>query len=407
MPGIEELIAAGTSPEETSPAQDMGALLREGLEAQSTDAPKPPAASSAKEDDAPPPTTDTTQTDDLRDPPFVNSDKGTPPATDPDKTGASAAPKTDPEKDTPNVFSHLETYTSGRIKSEDDFREVMDHYNELLDKEEKGFEPQFRSDQHKLAYEMLSGVKPGTEIDVARRNLRTLSIDTAKLSGKDLLFEAFLLDPENSDLTPEKAQEYFEADFQSRFSDVEHNLLQKRALEKEERKAKELIQGTQDKFLKSSTEGEKTGVVDEKTVQAIKKASEGFAGIKLAFTENAEDKDLLTIEASDEELASLEHHAQNPTQWWKDFVSQFETENGYDYNAFVRNFYELTNINKVKQLTYEHGLKQGQQRQINKDTNFSASQSAAQKGRTPASQGKEPGSIYEAWAGAQGKSQKS
>lgn len=320
---------------------------------------------------------------------------------EPDKTG-----QPDPEVEQ-KTYGRLSELTGGAIKSEQDFNGFLTRYNELVQMAEEGFKPKFRNNAHKHAFDLLAGAPEGQELDVARRTLHTLSLDTSKLKGKDLLFEGFLLDPDNSDLSRQEAWDIFDAHYEKRFASAETDLLTKRELQKEERKAKEMIEKTQGDFKTASSKAAEEPQVDPKVMASVKKAVDEFGGIQMSFTENASENELLNIEVSDaEELAKLDRYVRNPQEYWNDLVQAHTTDNGFDYPGFVRTMYEHANIEKVKRLTYDHGYKQGKLAQLNKDRNSTPpGETVLDRSRVPAGPKKEAGSFHEAFEQALNKTQ--
>lgn len=338
-----------------------------------------------------------------KDPAFV---RGNADQTQPASTEAGKAPENgaSPAEDHV-VFNRLSEMTSGAIKSEKDFRAMVDRYNELVEEAEKGFQPKFRNERHKLAYDLLANVPEGREIEEARRTLHTLSLDVDKLSPKEKLFEAYLLDPDNADLTRERAWEYFELDYDRRFADAETDKLVERALEKEVRKATETIAKVQKDFLAARESAEVPEGPSDEVVSAVQRAVKGFGGLEMAFSDDASDEDVLRIPEDDPaELQRLQEYAMDPGKWWNHIIEQFQTDKGFDYEGFTRELYELANHRKIKALIYNHGFERGKALQIAKDRNSSSlnKDAALNHGRVPAAPSKEASSFQEAFAKALG-----
>lgn len=339
-----------------------------------------------------------------QDPAFVRNADDT--SQTPPTEGDPAPPTTDadPAEDV-KVFTRLSDLTGGAIKSEQDFRETIEHYNQLLTEAEEGYQPKFKSEAHRLAFDLLANVPEGQEMETARRTLHTLSLDVSKLSDKDKLFEAYLLDPNNQDLTREQAWEYFDLDFEKRFANASDDKLVERELRIQARKAEETIAKTQKDFMAARESAETPEGPNEEVASAVSKAVKGFGGLELAFAENASGDDLLRIPVDDPaEVQRLQDFASDPSKWWKELVNEFSTKDGFDYEGFTREIYELSNHRKIKTMIYNHGFDRGKATQLAKDRNSSSmnKDSALNRGRVPSAPTKEPASFAEAFGQALG-----
>jgi hypothetical protein len=295
--------------------------------------------------------------------------------------------------------------TGGAIKSEQDFRETIEHYNELLTESEEGYKPKFINEAHRLAFDLLANVPEGQEMETARKTMHTLSLDLSKLSGKELLFEAYFMDPDNSDLTREQAWKYFDPDYEKRFANADDDPLVERELQKAQRKAKETIDKAQKDFAAARQSADVPEGPSDEVVSAVDKAVKGFGGLEMAFSEDASEDDLLRIPVEDpEELQRLQEYASDPRKWWGDLLKDFSTKDGFDYNGFTREIYELANHRKIKTMIYNHGLERGKAIHLAKDRNSSSlnKDSALNRGRVPSAPAKEPASFEAAFEQALG-----
>lgn len=418
----DDVLLSGNSDENDSPGSIQD-IIRDMNQSQGLEKSTPPPASpdpapaqptkpntpSAQKTDEPnpkpePKPSDTATSKSLapNDPAFVRGTDDTSPA--PSDEGAAASKDAAPAEDT-QVFSRLSELTSGAIKSEQDFRETIEDYNRLLAEAEEGYKPKFKSEAHRLAYDLLANVPTGQEMETARRTLHTLSLDLTKLSDKDLLFEAYLLDPDNSDLTREKAWEYFDADFEKRFANAADDKLVERELQKNSRKAKETIDKAQKDFQAARESAEVPEGPSDEVVSAVSKAVKGFGGLEMAFSEDASGDDMLRIPVEDpKELQRLEEYASDPRKWWNDLLKDFSTKDGFDYEGFTREIYELSNHRMIKAKIYNHGYERGKATQLAKDRNSSSLNKDATltRGRVPSAPTKEPASFAEAFGQALG-----
>lgn len=320
-------------------------------------------------------------------------DTTTEPAAEPNSVTPPATPNADLDIPDEKFYGHLSKMTGGTIKSEEEFAGLITHYNELLEQAEQGFQPKFKDERAKVAYQILAE-NEGREPEAAMRTLRAISFNPEGKSAKDVLFEAYLLDPRNSDLGPIEAQRYFEAEYDEKYSDVDGNPIKERQQALAVRDAKEAINKIKDGFKASE---EPARQVSEKVVGAISSAVDKFGGVKLAFTDNPQESDYLNMAVVPQELEALKQDALNPQDWWNDFVGQFETEKGFDYQAFVREFHEMRQHQKKATLAYQHGYKLGQLAKINEVRNATDPKRIDQaQPASPAGKG----TLLDAWSNA-------
>lgn len=334
------------------------------------------------------------------------------PVNQPIDTPAATIPVAEPPKDTPvepvvatpaatpdleipdeKFYGRLSKLTEGSINTEEEFAGLVSHYNELLEQAEQGFQPKFKDERTKMVYQILAE-NEGREPEAAMRTLRALNFNPEGKSAKEVLFEAYLLNPINSDLGPIEAQKYFEAEYDEKYHDVDGNPIKERQQALAVREGVEAINKIKNGLKASEAPANE---ISEKVVSAISSAVDKFGGLRLAFTDNPQESDYLSMAVAPEELQGLKEDALHPQEWWADFLSKFETDKGFDHPAFIREFYEMKNHQKKAQLAFQHGKKLGELAKINEARNASDLKRIDQA--QPAGPGKQ--SIYEAWAGAQ------
>jgi len=314
---------------------------------------------------------------------------------EPNNATPPATPNEDLDIPTEKVYGYLSKVTGGTIKSEEEFAGMVNHYNELLEQAEQGFQPKFKDERAKLVYQILAE-NEGREPEAAMRTLRAISFNPEGKSAKDVLFEAYLLDPRNSDLGPIEAQRYFEAEYDEKYSDVDGNPIKERQQALAVRDAKEAISKIKDSFKATD---EPAREISEQVVGAISSAVEKFGGVKLAFTDNPQEGDYFTMTVEPQELQALKQDALNPQEWWANFLAGFETEKGFDYPSFIREFHEMRNHHKKAELAHKNGFKLGQLAKINEVRNASNPKRIDQA--QPAGPGGKQ-TLYDAWASAKG-----
>lgn len=306
----------------------------------------------------------------------------------------------DDEVDDTRFYGRLSKMTEGSLKTESDLVALIEHYNELVEQAEKGFQPKFKDERTKTVYQLLAE-NAGKEPEVAMRTLRALTFNPEGKTAKEKLFEAFLLDPKNSDLVndPVNAQRYFEAEYDASYSDTENNPIVQRKLQLAEREAIETIKKVQDSFKAAE---EQPRQISEQVMNGITEAVDNFGGIKMAFSDNPQENDFLTMSIDEAELSALKNDALNVEQWWNNFVNEFAKPDGsFDYTSFIKEFYEMRNHAKKAQLAFQHGQKLGELAYINRVRNASGPKDISkvpQSNGTPTT----PSNVLEAWAQAKG-----
>lgn len=379
--------AAATPPPTTPPATPPAASTPPATPPSTTPPGTPPAS---KTDDYIPP-----------DPSFVR--KPTEPASPPVEgqppvEGTQPPPLATPPPPVPDAlfYSRLSELTDGHLKEEKDFVQFVTQYNELVDQQQKGFQPQFPSARAKMAYELLQK-NPGQELETTQRTLRALSVDVEKKDPKELLFEAFLLDPLNIKAVKSEgeARKFFEADYGQRFNDLENNLHQQLVLQRETEQAKETIAKIQTEWTAANAPAEQQSKDVERYVA---QAADNFGGVRLFFTEKPGETDFLNIPVSDPtELERLKFNALNPDKWHAEFANQFQTQTGYDWAGYLQARYEMENHVEIRQKAYDHGFKLGQAAKVQEHRNSTPPADIGKQAQTPPAPKPAAKSMLHAW----------
>lgn len=361
-------------------------------------APEPPApAAATPEPKAPEPKKEEEEYQ-IPDPAFVRKDEkpADPKPTEDPKKGEPEKPTDEAPPIGGNdevVFKRLSEMTGGIIKSEEDFVGTINHYNELLDQAEKGFEPKFSDERAKWAYQLLNN-NPGTELETAERTIRALRLDVKNMEPKEALFNAYLLDPKNSDLDPGSARQYFEAEYEEKYPDLDENPLAKRRHEVASREAKQAIEKLQQEF--QAAEPGKPQQVAPEVIEAIGKTVENFGGVKIAFTDNPQEDDYLTVPVTDDK--ALRQNVESPSEWLNEHLNQFiEPNGGFNYEAYTQDMFEMINHKAIRQQAFDHGVKKGLKDKINQDRNQQTPQEIAKLGTQSPTPVDKPKSLYDAW----------
>lgn len=263
-------------------------------------------------------------------------------------------------------YNRLSEWTGGNIKSKTDYEGLVRERDELREQATKGFEPKFKNEREKWAYQILSTANEDS-LGAALRVGRALKYETEGKDKKETLFEAYLLDPNNADLTEQKALEYFNADYEQRFGDIEGNILKERELELAHRSAKESILKTQTDFKAVDDRPQQAAIakdVEDKVSSVVK----GFKELKIAVS----DKESFNVAIDNpQELQNLQESILNPDQAYNELVSQFERENGFDYEGLRNEMYQRANYKKLISSAYTEGKKAGELNKVNQVRNAS------------------------------------
>lgn len=312
------------------------------------------------------------------------------------KPAAQAKPA-DEEIPTEKVFAYLSKSTSGAIKNEKELIGFVNSYNQLVKEAEEGWQPKYANERAKRVHELLLK-SAGSEPAEAIRVLRAIQFNPEGKTPKEVLFQAYLQDPANADLTELTAKDYFEAEYDTKYDllnkpDEELTPDQKRAklaMQREQqlavRNAQASIKKMQDDFT-AADEGPKE--VDKQVTEALTKAVGGFNGLKLAFTDNPQETEYLNVPFADPEAKqALLEEILNPDGAYNEMVEQFRGEDGkMDWNALTKEAFERKNHKELRKQAFEHGLKMGQLQQINKIKNSTNPKDISRTGVPAAGEG--------------------
>ncbi len=315
-----------------------------------------------------------------------------------------AAATTDPDE---FVYSRLSDMTGGAIKDSDSLVGLIHAYNELVEEAEKGFEPKFADERAKWAYQLLTQ-NVGSEPEAAMRTLRALNFKPEGKDAKDVLFEAYLLDPKNSDQSLTKAQQDFRDDFDEKYNlvgadeteltpeQLRSKRIQTRNLELSVGEAKGKFSQVQNEFKATEPVAAKP---DENVLKRISSAVQEYQGVRVAFTDNPQEMDYLNIGIEDpSELQQIQNDILNPNEWYQNFLQQFDLTSQQGFNEMVQEFHLMKNHHQNRQLAYDHGYKMGQIATLNTARNASTPKEVAQVA-TPAAVPQK--SFMQAWESAQ------
>lgn len=290
----------------------------------------------------------------IKNPPFVKE----PPkeASKPVQTPAAAQPAaaaTEPAKTPDDLFqSRLSELTGGTVKDQKELGRILGEHKQLAEQAQKGFEPKFKSERAKWVHNLISQ-NEGAEAGALMRVLRAAEFKPEGKTEKEVLYEAYLLDPNNSDLSPLKAQEYFEAEYEDKYKDVANNLVAQRKLAIDVKSAKEAIQKLQSGFKATEQQPYQISKDMENHVAGV---VGNFGGVKLSFSDNPQENEYLNVEVSDPQvLQAIQQEILDPTQAHANYLSQFDFNTPKGWEDYTRDVYERNNHRELRQKAFEHG----------------------------------------------------
>lgn len=255
------------------------------------------------------------------------------------------------------------------VKSEADFKEILDESVKILDENEKltakiaelekaPKEPAFKSESQKAVFEMLKDYDPERIPDGLNMLAALVSMDVTKTDPKMLLEQKFIM--EHPELNIERARRKFQRDFDAKYSINEdefedpQDLKEKKKdieedLEIEAAQARKFLKEKQKEVkIKSEQKDEKPEEsVNEHVQQSIAKNTaefdEHFKGIHtLTFQVDEKDpKNLFNYEFSKDELARIknlmDNHLKHPSSYDDkgNMIGGFDPESKFQTAAFA------------------------------------------------------------------------
>lgn len=414
----------GGAPPAAAPAATSTTTTADPPAAEPADEPTPepvkPAKADKKPKNSPPVASKTLEPGEndttTLDPPFLrkNTDAAEPATPAAAATPNPAAP-TDQAADDEVFASHLSKRTNGLLKTPDDWTRHVNDYNKLVEEAAKGFEPKFANERAKWAHQLLTQAGEGTELDTVERTLRALKFKPDGKSTKDILFEKYVIDPKNADISPSDVRKYFEAEYEDRYELLSKPKEERTAEEERkvlvlEREQATAVKEARETFQKIQTEFKATEAKPNQLAKevegAITRAVGGFGGVEIPFTDNPQPNEILRIPVADQAtLQALQQEILDPDAARQAFLQEFATDNGgMDYPNLVRELYEMKNHRAIRQQTFDHAFKLGQLAQINADRNATKPKEISRVA-TPGGSPKKAANVFDAWAEATQKQQ--
>jgi hypothetical protein len=258
-----------------------------------------------------------------------------------------------------DIFNdHLAGHTDNQIQSVEDINNLIAENERLRNQPQQ---PEFTSESAKQLYEFANN--SSNPLAMGKNYLQAVALDLESLSDKQKLFEAYVLDEQNSDLTREKAIEYFNEDYEEKYGEIEDSLSTQRKLTLDVRAAENQIKSIQQEATNAQTKDGNNA--DQATPEQLEEINgninesiEQMAALSIPAT----DDNVFNFEVSGQEnIDLLSNVAQDPMAWLQEEINAFQNPNtgqfDYDgYNAFIGS---LLFSGQIAEGMFKHGQNNG------------------------------------------------
>jgi hypothetical protein len=324
------------------------------------------------------------------DPPKEPEGNEPPSDTDPPKEGdepTEGEPATEPpvQQNNDDVLSEM---SEGRVASADDLQGLLSHYDEMAEamKNPEMLVPEGKArDAFKYAMQF-----PGDNAALANQSFHHLmSINTETLTPKELQFEAYMLKEENADLieTPAKAKEYFEAEYERTFGELEDSddpILQ-RQHQLATNQAKGIINDKKAQFQSETPANNDEPILTPEEIKAYNDTLDNtlndYDGVAFEFSEDGKEGMNFILD-DPKQKAEFQNYVRNPDQWFNNFVTGFLDEKGnLNSDGLADAMMLAIHGPELLQLSYDRGKENAKQAYEDELRNSS---SGTEPGGTPA-----------------------
>jgi hypothetical protein len=288
-------------------------------------------------------------------------------------------------------FSRLSALTNNTIKNEEDLKNFIDQHNSLLEQVQKGVQPKFENERARWAYDLLSK-NTGKELETAQRTLQALNLKLESMPDREKLFNSFVLDPTNSDLTPMQMKEIFDAEYEQKYSDVENNVLLKRQHTLAVRQAEDSIRKVQADFQSTQQEPER---ISEETIGMITNAVNSFKEFKVKVSNNPQD-DLVMPITDRAQIDNIQKWMVDPTERHNALMNKFVKNGKFDFDGYKMELYARDNHEAIVRAALEKGEKMGMLKKILRDNNATTPAELASKAKAAPILSSQPKSFMDA-----------
>ena len=288
------------------------------------------------------------------------------PETAPEETPESPTESSEEGED---FFEYAATNTGGVIRSPDDVFALYDEVTQLRTQLAERPAIEFPNDQARQLYEFCLKY-PGQELATARNSLHVLSLDVSKLSDKEAQFEAFAL--KNSKLPRDEARRFFEAKYEKNYGNgiLEEDVVAQYDHKVQTEEAKESLNKLQEEIMKappSKPAGEQPQAATQEVEEVrnnVRRVLEDFGGVKYQHFDN-DPNSVVSVPFEDADHQRFERYVSDPNSFFTDILEQCQDKNGdFNYDTYVTTMYELVNMDKIREQSFNSGVKYGELKKI-------------------------------------------
>lgn len=324
---------------------------------------------------------------------------------------------TSPEIGEDVIFDRLREMTGGAITSKDALTEKLNQLSEAQERLSKPAELKFPNERAREIYELavnqdnLEGAKSNFY-----RELGIMAIDTDKISDKEALYQAFLLDPSSDAIPEDKKKSYFDLQFKRKYSglddeDSESHQDDKLMYEIEAAKAKRTLKEAQDGYLQKRQIIQEADPEMEEKSRRINDGISGYwnssEGIDFDFnSDDAETPDANKIfkeSFTPEQKEMYEKMTKSPSLLIQNKIKEYTDENGnLDVQGYANWTYLAANVIPMLQKMQNFGYGLGKAAEVITRGNAQVVTKTVQP-NVAAPEG--PRSLAEAWGKAKSQTQ--
>lgn len=290
------------------------------------------------------------------------------PATEPESNQAEPATTTEEKEPTQPDYSSL--YSDLGVDSVDTIKTRLQEYESLKSeietlRNQPKPELEFPSEGAKKLYEYATKFA-GMETEKAREFLHIQALDVSKLSPKEALWEDFLLDEDNSDLSREEARQLFDLKYGEAF-DEDADPLKKRDAIVQANKAKRRLSEKQTDFssIKKSSDANPPEadpkVSEQKQAELKRNVEKALQGYDTFKAQIDKDKSIdIRIESSD--AGKIREAMENPVKFINDTILQFADDHGsFDWNGWRSFATKMVMADKIANHSYSEAYAAGKE----------------------------------------------
>ena len=260
--------------------------------------------------------------------------------------------------------------------------------------------PQFKSERHKLLYELGTKVE-GMELEAARQFLNVVALDLTKMSDQQIRFEAFRLNPENKGIAQDELLQLFADEDLNRFGDPKDVDNPQTEIQKiRSRQATSLAKESLSKLQSSWNEARAAEMTPAEIIadqqgyrQFLFEQTSGFDGIQLGLA--AQDENGERLEGAfnfkldpQRQLPEIIEAVADPISFWNQLLQEEEVyAEGQvpDFNRFAALMTFIKHRHEIVNNIYQQGREDERAHRLKKARNVADPSSTAMTpaGETP------------------------